>query len=192
SFRRASAACPKASRSRPTCAIMSTPARCSCSPRGCIKDRPPISGPRTADLPRCLRHPSPLQCTAGRRSPWQALPQQSRQAAAAGVDVGQSGALPDFGPAPMVPLSILDLAPIVEGQTAADALRNSLDLCRHAEQLGYTRYWVAEHHNMKGIASAATAVVIGHLAGGTSKIRVGAGGVMLPNHAPGSAARRGG
>ncbi len=84
----------------------------------------------------------------------------------------------------MVPLSILDLAPIVEGQTAADALRNSLDLCRHAEQLGYTRYWVAEHHNMKGIASAATAVVIGHLAGGTSKIRVGAGGVMLPNHAP--------
>ena len=84
----------------------------------------------------------------------------------------------------MVPLSILDLAPIVEGQTAADALRNSLDLCRHAEQLGYTRYWVAEHHNMKGIASAATAVVIGHLAGGTSEIRVGAGGVMLPNHAP--------
>jgi luciferase family oxidoreductase group 1 len=84
----------------------------------------------------------------------------------------------------VVRLSILDLAPIVEGATAADALRNSLDLCRHAERLGYTRYWVAEHHNMKGIASAATSVVIGHLAGGTSKIRVGAGGVMLPNHAP--------
>ena len=72
----------------------------------------------------------------------------------------------------------------MEGATAADALRNSLDLARHAERLGYTRYWVAEHHNMKGIASAATSVVIGHLAGGTAKIRVGAGGIMLPNHAP--------
>jgi luciferase family oxidoreductase group 1 len=81
-------------------------------------------------------------------------------------------------------LSILDLAPIVEGETAAHALRKSLDLARHAERLGYTRYWVAEHHNMKGIASAATSVVIGHLAGGTSKIRVGAGGIMLPNHSP--------
>jgi luciferase family oxidoreductase group 1 len=81
-------------------------------------------------------------------------------------------------------LSILDLAPIVEGATPGDALRNSLDLARHAERLGYTRYWVAEHHNMRGIASAATSVVIGHLAGGTSKIRVGAGGIMLPNHSP--------
>ena len=84
----------------------------------------------------------------------------------------------------MIPLSILDLAQIVEGATPSDALRNSLDLARHAERLGYTRYWVAEHHNMRGIASAATSVVIGHLAGGTSKIRVGAGGVMLPNHSP--------
>ena len=84
----------------------------------------------------------------------------------------------------MVPLSVLDLAPIIEGETAADALRKSLDLARHAERLGYTRYWVAEHHNMKGIASAATSVVIGYLAAGTSTIRVGAGGVMLPNHAP--------
>jgi luciferase family oxidoreductase group 1 len=84
----------------------------------------------------------------------------------------------------VIPLSILDLAPIVEGETAADALRKSLDLARHAERLGYQRYWVAEHHNMKGIASAATSVVIGHLAAGTGKIRVGAGGVMLPNHAP--------
>jgi luciferase family oxidoreductase group 1 len=83
-----------------------------------------------------------------------------------------------------VKLSILDLAPIVEGETAAHALRKSLDLARHAERLGYTRYWVAEHHNMKGIASAATSVVIGHLAGGTSTIRVGAGGIMLPNHSP--------
>ena len=84
----------------------------------------------------------------------------------------------------MTPLSILDLAPIIQGETAAHALRNSLDLARHAERLGYTRYWVAEHHNMQGIASAATSVVIGHLAGGTSRIRVGAGGIMLPNHAP--------
>jgi luciferase family oxidoreductase group 1 len=83
-----------------------------------------------------------------------------------------------------IPLSILDLAPIVEGGDAADALRRSLDLARHAERWGYTRYWVAEHHNMKGIASAATSVVIGHLAGGTSRIRVGAGGIMLPNHSP--------
>ncbi len=81
-------------------------------------------------------------------------------------------------------LSILDLAPIVEGGDAADALRRSLDLARHAERWGYRRYWVAEHHNMKGIASAATSVVIGHLAGGTSTIRVGAGGIMLPNHSP--------
>ena len=83
-----------------------------------------------------------------------------------------------------IPLSILDLAPIVEGGEAADALRRSLDLARHAERWGYRRYWVAEHHNMKGIASAATSVVIGHLAGGTSTIRVGAGGIMLPNHSP--------
>lgn len=84
----------------------------------------------------------------------------------------------------MIPLSILDLAPIVEGATAADALHNSLDLARHAERLGFKRFWLAEHHNMPGIASAATAVVIGYVAGGTSTIRVGAGGIMLPNHAP--------
>ncbi len=83
-----------------------------------------------------------------------------------------------------VPLSVLDLAPIVLGSTPGEALRNSLDLAQHAERLGYRRYWVAEHHNMTGIASAATSVVIGHLAGGTSTIRVGAGGIMLPNHAP--------
>jgi luciferase family oxidoreductase group 1 len=84
----------------------------------------------------------------------------------------------------MVPLSVLDLAPIVAGATAADAFRNSLDLARHAERLGYRRYWLAEHHNMPGVASAATAVVIGYVAAGTSTIRVGAGGVMLPNHSP--------
>ena len=84
----------------------------------------------------------------------------------------------------MVPLSILDLSPIVEGGDAAAALRNTLDLARHAERWGYRRYWLAEHHNMPGIASAATAVVIGHVAGGTSTIRVGAGGIMLPNHSP--------
>jgi len=84
----------------------------------------------------------------------------------------------------MTQYSILDLSPIVEGSNAGIALKNSLDLAQHAERYGYQRYWVAEHHNMKGIASAATAVVIGHIAGGTSTIRVGAGGVMLPNHAP--------
>jgi luciferase family oxidoreductase group 1 len=83
-----------------------------------------------------------------------------------------------------VPLSVLDLSPIIQGGDAQLALKNSLDLARHTEGLGYHRYWVAEHHNMPGIASAATSVVIGHIAGGTSTIRVGAGGIMLPNHAP--------
>jgi luciferase family oxidoreductase group 1 len=82
------------------------------------------------------------------------------------------------------PLSILDLAPIVEGGTAGQALANSLDLAQHAERWGYKRFWLAEHHNTIGIASAATSVVIAHVAAGTSTIRVGAGGVMLPNHAP--------
>jgi luciferase family oxidoreductase group 1 len=84
----------------------------------------------------------------------------------------------------MIPLSVLDLAPIVQGSNAATALRNSLDLAQHAERLGYRRFWLAEHHGMPGVASAATAVVIAHVAGGTSTIRVGAGGIMLPNHAP--------
>src|SRR5271163_3374411 len=84
----------------------------------------------------------------------------------------------------MIPFSILDLAPVAAGASPADALRNSLELAQHAERLGYRRYWVAEHHNMPGIASAATAVVVGYIAGGTSKIRVGAGGIMLLNHAP--------
>jgi luciferase family oxidoreductase group 1 len=84
----------------------------------------------------------------------------------------------------MVPFSILDLAPIVRGGDAAEALRNSADAARHAEQWGFTRYWLAEHHNMPGIASAATAVVIAHIAAATRTLRVGAGGIMLPNHAP--------
>jgi luciferase family oxidoreductase group 1 len=84
----------------------------------------------------------------------------------------------------MVPLSVLDLAPIVEGGDAGQALRNSLDLARHIEALGYRRYWMAEHHNLPGIASAATAVALAHIAAGTSSIRIGAGGIMLPNHAP--------
>lgn len=84
----------------------------------------------------------------------------------------------------MVPISILDLAPVILGETPREALRKSLDLAQHAERFGYTRYWVAEHHNMTGIASAATSVVIGYLAGGTSTIRVGSGGIMLPNHSP--------
>jgi luciferase family oxidoreductase group 1 len=84
----------------------------------------------------------------------------------------------------MARLSILDLAFVPEGATPADALRNTLDLAQHAERLGYHRFWLAEHHNMVGIASAATAVVIGYVAGGTHTIRVGSGGIMLPNHAP--------
>ncbi len=81
-------------------------------------------------------------------------------------------------------VSVLDLSPILEGSDAGDALRRSLDLARQTERLGYRRFWIAEHHNMPGIASAATAVVIAHVAAGTTSIRVGAGGVMLPNHAP--------
>lgn len=84
----------------------------------------------------------------------------------------------------MVPLSILDLVPVIVGETPREALRKSLDLAQHAEGFGYKRFWVAEHHNMTGIASAATSVVIGYLACGTSTIRVGSGGIMLPNHSP--------
>ena len=84
----------------------------------------------------------------------------------------------------MVPLSVLDLSPIVEGGDAGQSLRNSLDLARHVEALGYPRFWMAEHHNLPGIASAATAVALAHVAGGTSTIKIGAGGIMLPNHAP--------
>jgi luciferase family oxidoreductase group 1 len=84
----------------------------------------------------------------------------------------------------MIPLSVLDLAPIAEGSDAALSFRNSLELAQHAERWNYQRFWLAEHHGMPGIASAATAVLIGHVAGGTSRIRVGAGGVMLPNHSP--------
>jgi luciferase family oxidoreductase group 1 len=80
--------------------------------------------------------------------------------------------------------SLLDLSPIIEGGNAPRAFRNTLDLARHAEAWGYHRYWLAEHHNLPGIGSAATSIVIGHVAGGTKRIRVGAGGIMLPNHAP--------
>ena len=84
----------------------------------------------------------------------------------------------------MTPLSVLDLSPILQGSDASQSFKNSLDLAQHVERWGYRRYWLAEHHNMPGVASAATAVVIAHVAGGTSTIRVGAGGIMLPNHAP--------
>jgi luciferase family oxidoreductase group 1 len=84
----------------------------------------------------------------------------------------------------MIPFSVLDLSPITRGGDAGQSLRNTLDLARHTESLGYLRYWLAEHHSMPGIASAATAVVIGHVAAGTARIRVGAGGIMLPNHSP--------
>jgi luciferase family oxidoreductase group 1 len=94
-------------------------------------------------------------------------------------EIGSDTPMPDI-----IPFSVLDLAPVVEGSDAGEALRNTLDLARHAERWGYRRYWLAEHHNMAGVASAATSVVIAHVAGGTSTIRVGAGGIMLPNHAP--------
>ena len=84
----------------------------------------------------------------------------------------------------MIPLSVLDLAPIIEGGDAAQSFRNSLDLAQHAERLGYRRFWLAEHHNIPSVASAATSVLIAHVAGGTRSIRVGAGGIMLPNHSP--------
>src|SRR5580692_11758849 len=84
----------------------------------------------------------------------------------------------------MIPFSILDLSPVAMGSNAGRSLRNSLDLAQHAERWGYRRYWLAEHHSMPGIASAATSVVICHVASGTSTIRVGSGGIMLPNHSP--------
>ncbi len=84
----------------------------------------------------------------------------------------------------MIPFSVLDLSPITQGSDAAQSFRHTLDLAQHAERWGFKRYWLAEHHGMPGIASAATAVLIGHVAGGTSTIRVGAGGIMLPNHSP--------
>jgi luciferase family oxidoreductase group 1 len=84
----------------------------------------------------------------------------------------------------MIPLSVLDLSPVPEGSSTGQALRNSIDLARHAETLGYRRFWMAEHHNMAGIASAATAVALAHVAVATDTIRIGAGGIMLPNHAP--------
>ncbi|MET0275555.1 MAG: LLM class flavin-dependent oxidoreductase, partial [Acidimicrobiia bacterium] len=83
-----------------------------------------------------------------------------------------------------IPLSVLDLAPVGRGSSPAEALQRSTELVQLAERLGYRRHWVAEHHNMPGIASAATAVLIAHIGGGTSSIRIGAGGIMLPNHAP--------
>src|SRR5262249_13112555 len=84
----------------------------------------------------------------------------------------------------MIPISVLDLCPVPQNSTPADAFRNSLDLAQHVEKWGYLRYWLAEHHNMPRIDSAATSVVIAHIAGGTKTIRVGSGGVMLPNHSP--------
>ncbi|GAB3757072.1 LLM class flavin-dependent oxidoreductase [Spirosoma pomorum] len=84
----------------------------------------------------------------------------------------------------MIPFSVLDLSPIMAGSSAAQSFRNSLDLAQHAEAWGYNRFWLAEHHNMTGVASAATSVVVGYVAAGTQKIRVGSGGIMLPNHSP--------
>src|SRR5262245_43357850 len=90
----------------------------------------------------------------------------------------------ELSPIMGIPFSVLDLAPVVTGWTSGEALRNTLDLARRAEGLGFHRYWLAEHHGMPGIASAATSVLIAEVAAATSRIRVGSGGVMLPNHAP--------
>src|SRR5262245_48612893 len=84
----------------------------------------------------------------------------------------------------MIPPSVLDLSPILQGGTAAQAYRHTWELAQHVERLGYNRFWLAEHHNMAGIGSAATSVLIGHVGSATSRIRIGAGGIMLPNHAP--------
>lgn len=92
------------------------------------------------------------------------------------VNISEDGSL--------LPLSVLDLVPVISGKTAADSFKNSLDLAQNAEKLGFKRYWMAEHHNMEGIASSATSILISHVAAGTSSIRVGSGGIMLPNHAP--------
>lgn len=83
-----------------------------------------------------------------------------------------------------IPFSVLDLVPVLSGKMPSDSFKNSLDLARNCEQFGYSRYWMAEHHNMEGIASSATAILISHIAAGTNSIRVGSGGIMLPNHAP--------
>src|SRR5262245_16168912 len=83
-----------------------------------------------------------------------------------------------------ISLSMLDLSPVIEGGAPSDSFRNTRSLATHVEQLGFKRFWLAEHHNMPGIASAATSVLIGHVAGATSKIRIGSGGIMLPNHSP--------
>ena len=83
-----------------------------------------------------------------------------------------------------IPLSVLDLSPINEGSNATQSFKNSAKLAQHVEELGFNRYWLAEHHNMPGIGSSATSVLIGHIAGATKRIRVGSGGIMLPNHAP--------
>src|SRR4051812_17529663 len=100
------------------------------------------------------------------------------------IDVGCWKIPPTCAYCEMVPFSVLDLAPIVQGGTVSDALARTRDLAQHAERLGYRRFWLAEHHNMPGIASAATSVVIAHVAAGTATIRVGSGGIMLPNHSP--------
>ncbi len=119
------------------------------------------------------------------RPPPQAARASHGKAAPPTLSLRQTASLPDKTKDPaMIPFSVLDLSPIAEGSTAGEALRQSLGLARHVEELGYNRFWLAEHHNMPGIASAATSVVIGHVAGGTRKIRVGSGGIMLPNHSP--------
>src|SRR5690606_33917334 len=121
----------------------------------------------------------------GRLRPWRGHPASGRPGALAPAAATAAATLAEQAPMTSpIPLSVLDLAPVCEGSDVGTALGNCLDLARHVEALGYRRFWLAEHHNMPGIASAATAVLIAHVAAGTSRIRVGAGGIMLPNHSP--------
>jgi luciferase family oxidoreductase group 1 len=126
----------------------------------------------------------------GAAAPMVYLKQINSPDAASGATPGTAGMTGEHNPKDhpymhmTFPLSVLDLSPVASGSTSGQALRNTLDLARLADRLGYTRYWLAEHHNMPGVASSAPEIVIGHVANGTTRIRVGSGGIMLPNHAP--------
>src|SRR5690606_11237868 len=169
---------------RPAAATASSPAaepghRCR---GGCSCER---AANRIAAPPPAPVIPAPRPLVPGPLVPWSRVPGPGFPRPQSGNPAPRPHVWAMSRPiTPAIPFSLLDLAPVTEGSTPAQAFANSLDLARHAEALGSARFWLAEHHNMPGIASAATAVLIGHIAGGTSTIRVGAGGVMLPNHAP--------
>src|SRR5690606_38871867 len=150
------------------------------------RDRHVPAAGRSGGPPPAHEHlPGQVAAVPGRAGPRRGHAAPGAAAGRAAGTAGGRGAGLTMGFDPRsVPLSVLDLAPVCEGSDVSAALANSVDLARHAEALGYRRFWLAEHHNMPGIASAATAVLIAHVAAHTSKIRVGAGGIMLPNHSP--------